>query len=78
MNFCTILIGVFMIGSSKSYAATYIYDEKVLSQAAAWGSIFSTLRFVWSFLLDRFSYKSVYTALILCQIVTGFTLPNIL
>lgn len=78
MNFCTIIPGVFMIGSSKSYAATYIYDEGVLSQAAAWGSIFSTLRFVWSFLLDRYSYKSVYTALILLQLVTGFSLPSIL
>jgi len=64
MNFLTIFAGVFMVGSSKAYAEDWIKNEEYLSLVASIGSIFGALRFIWSFMLDKYSFKLIYGILI--------------
>lgn len=40
--------------------------------------IFATLRFVWSFAMDKYSFKQVYGMVLLIQICIGALLPTIL
>jgi hypothetical protein len=39
------------------------------------GGIFGALRFIWSFLLEKFSYKLIYGILLVFQIIIGVCLP---
>ena len=64
MDFLTIFFGAFIIGSYKSYGLENINDEMFLSRIGPVASLFGVFRFVWSFLIDRFAYKTVYGVLI--------------
>lgn len=78
MNFMSIQLGVFLIGSAKSYAMLHFKNEDFLSTAISFGSIFGACRFFWSFLLDKYSYKVVYGSLVSLQLLIGFTLPSVM
>lgn len=78
MNSLTFCFGTFIVGSVNSWALSTIRDVKFLSTVASFGSVFGSCRFVWSFLLDRFSYKLIYGIMICCQIVVGLALPTII
>ena len=75
MNFLTIFMGVFMVGSSKSYAGFHIIDEKFLSSIASLGCVFGAMRFIWSFFLDKFSYRTIYSFLCILNILVGTLTP---
>ncbi len=77
MNFLTIFFGTFIIGSFKAYGETKLSDENYLSFIGAISSIIGCFRFIWSFLIDHYSYKLVYGILIFIQIILAFTFPFI-
>ena len=64
MNFLTIFFGVFIVGSEKTYGSGYIKNENLLSLVASIGGIFGACRFIWSIMLDKYSYKLIYGLLI--------------
>ncbi len=78
MNFLSIFLGIFLIGSEKEFGKDHFTNEKFLSLVASSGGIFSALRFIWSFLLDKFSYKKIYGVLLLLQVFIGASLPYFL
>ena len=65
-----------MVGSSKTYGEKHIKDEEFLSIVASLGSIFGACRFIWSFMLDKYSYRVIYGTLIALQLVICFGLPQ--
>ena len=64
MNLASVLVGLFVIGSSKPYGEETIGNEKFLSLAASLASMFGIFRFIWSFMLEKYSYIFVYSILI--------------
>ena len=77
MNFLVIFYGTFIIGSYKSYGELTIHDEKFLTKTGAIASIVGCFRFIWSFAIDRYSYKLIYGILICTQIFLSFSFPFI-
>mmetsp|Transcript_3310 Transcript_3310/g.5499 ORF Transcript_3310/g.5499 Transcript_3310/m.5499 type:complete len:188 (+) Transcript_3310:1133-1696(+) len=67
MNYLTIFTGYFVVGSAKTYVLTAIPDEGFLSLVSSIGGLFGAMRFIWSALLDKFSYKTIYGILIVLQ-----------
>jgi hypothetical protein len=67
-----------VVGSSKTWGEEVIGKEGFLNNIAAIASIFGALRFFWSFLLDRYSFKLIYGICIVIQIIIGFGLPPIM
>lgn len=49
-----------------------------LSNVLSVASVCGALRFFWSFLLEKYSFKAVYGTLVLFQIIIGFLTPSIL
>ena len=78
MNFLSIFLGIFLIGSEKEFGKDHFTNEKFLSLVASCGGIFSALRFIWSFLLDKFKYKVIYGILLAMQVFIGAALPYFL
>ena len=64
MNILSVFNGVFFVSSAKTYGGEFITDESFLSHVGAIASIFAALRFFWSFFLDKYSYKTIYSILI--------------
>jgi hypothetical protein len=56
MNTLTILHGIFIVGSIKTWAdkSQAFGSENWLDQIVSIASIFGALRFFWSFLLDKY------------------------
>jgi hypothetical protein len=78
MNFLTIFTGYFIAESTTTYAKQYIKDPEFLELVRTISTFFGALRFIWSFSLDKFSYKRTYGILICMQIGLIITLPFIL
>jgi len=78
MNVLTILQATFIVGSGVTWGDKHIVDASYVSFVASVASIFGALRFFWSFLLDKFSFKLIYGIMMCFQILIGFSLPSIL
>jgi hypothetical protein len=65
MNLMSVLFGLFVIGSSKSYGEDKLKDEDFLSLAASLSSVFGIFRFLWSIPLQALGFKIVYSVLII-------------
>ena len=64
MSLSSVLLGLFVIGSSKAYGQLRIKNESLLTIAATLSNIFNIFRFVWSFALERIGYKKIYFILL--------------
>jgi MFS family permease len=78
MNTLSIFHGMFILGSGKTWAEQAFTDDKFLSYVLSVGSFFGALRFFWSFLMDKFSFKQIYGTMLLIQLVIGLILPIIM
>ena len=79
MNFFSIFLGIFVIGSQKDWGKSIFESaEKFLSSVASLGGVFGAMRFIWSFLVDKYSYKLIYSILLIFQIIIGVCLPLVL
>lgn len=75
----SVFAGYYTIGVFKIYGLTVeeLNDDRFLTIVGSVASIFNAVRFVWSTLLDRYSYKQVYGSLLLIQIAVCGTFPFI-
>ena len=65
--------------SSKLYAEEYgSMHESVVSKVLSIASICGALRFFWSFLLEKYSYKKIYGTLVAIQVVVAYIFPTII
>jgi hypothetical protein len=72
---CSIFSGLFVVNQTKEFGfLNGLDDDRYLSLIASIGSIFNTLRFVWSWWLDHSRLKIVYATLILMQVFLNFTI----
>ena len=78
MNFFSIFLGIFVIGSQKDWGKSIFESEKFLSSVASLGGVFAAFRFIWSFLVDKYSYKLIYSILLILQMIIGVCLPLVL
>jgi hypothetical protein len=65
---------MFVINTFKSYGMKQIKNDQFLTLVGSIASVFGGIRFVWSYLIDRYSYKFSYTIVLLMNIFFGFTL----
>jgi MFS family permease len=78
MNFCSIFLGLYVVNSYKAYGnINGLNDDKYLSFVGSMAAIMNSCRFVWSGLLDKFTYKTVYGALLAIQIGIGLTMEMV-
>lgn len=56
-----------MVKYGNVYANEYILDKSYLKLVSTIAAFFGSLRFIWSFLLDKISYKKIYGLLICIQ-----------
>ena len=63
-----------MINTFKNFGQEAIHDDRFLTAVGAVSSVFGGLRFFWSFLVDRYSFKVSYTTVVLINVVFGATL----
>jgi len=71
-------LSIYLIGNLKTYGQETINFETFLAFSATFSSVFSIFRFVWSFSLEKYSYKSIYGILLGIQMFMGVTLPLLL
>ena len=71
MAFFSVTMGGFVVTNYKSYGLDNGLSENLLTLIGSLGAIFNAIRFVWSALLDKFSYKLVYGVLLTLQIIFG-------
>jgi len=64
MSFLSIFVGFFSVGSYKVYGELAGENESFLAATGSAGAVFNSLRFIWSALLDKYSYKKVYGSLL--------------
>ena len=57
MAILSFFLGIFAVGSFKVYGEDNGISEGLLTTVGSVGAIFNAARFVWSGLLDRYSYK---------------------
>ena len=60
LNTLTIFFGTFIVGSNKTWGQQVIGKERFLNQIAGYATICAALRFFWSFLLDKYSFKIIF------------------
>lgn len=76
MNFMSISTGFFAVNNFKTYGIKNgLTNEDYLAWLGSIASVFSSVRFVWSYATDYYSYKVVYAVLLIMQIVLDFTTP---
>ena len=75
MNMLSVITGYFTVNNFKKFAQLNdIRNENYLAWVGSAAAIFNAIRFIWSFATDYFSYKSVYSVLLVIQIVLSFTM----
>lgn len=77
MNFFSIFLGLFVANMWKQYWNTLADppSDKLQSTIGSIGLVFNGMRFIWSMLLDHYSYKSVYGSMLVLEILIAFTFP---
>jgi hypothetical protein len=73
MAILTFFLGSFAVSNYKLYGRDNIpgKNEEYLTYLGSAGSVFNGLRFLWSFALDRVSFKKLYSVMIFVNIVFG-------
>jgi MFS family permease len=64
------------LASFKKSASKILHDDSFISIAGAVGAFCGGIRFQWGPLVDRFTFKKVYAAILILQIILGATFSN--
>ena len=67
-------MGLFVINSFKAFGKQSINDDEYLTVVGAVSSVFNGIRFFWSYLVDRFSFKFSYMLVLCVNIIFGSTI----
>jgi len=65
---------MFVINTFKNFGMQHIKNDDFLTVVGSVASVFGGIRFVWSYLVDRYSYKFAYSIILCMNIVFGLTL----
>jgi hypothetical protein len=65
---------MFVLNTFKKYGQANIKDEKFLTLVGSVASIFGGIRFVWSQLVDRYSFKMSYSIVLGINLIFGATI----
>jgi len=78
MSSLSVFTGFFVINQTKVYGMLNgLTNDSYLATVASIGSVFGTLRFVWSTVLDYSTYRLVYSTLLVTQILLCLTVSLI-
>mmetsp|Transcript_24139 Transcript_24139/g.32910 ORF Transcript_24139/g.32910 Transcript_24139/m.32910 type:complete len:186 (+) Transcript_24139:1013-1570(+) len=75
MAFLSIFVGYFCVGQFKSYGERKGHSDNYLTALGSAAAFFNSIRFVWSAILDKVSYKYVYGTMLVIQIIVSGTMP---
>lgn len=67
-------MGLFVINTFKKYGMQSIKDDRFLTTVGAVSSVFGGIRFLWSYLVDRYDFKFSYTIILCMNVAFGGTL----
>lgn len=70
----SIFIGLFTINTFKNFGMKNLNDNAYLTTVGAVSAVFGAIRFVWSYLVDRYSFKLSYGIILCINIIFGSTL----
>ncbi len=68
---------MFVINTYKKFGMQHIKDDVFLTAVGSVSAVFGGIRFVWSYLADRYSFKFSYLIVLLMNVVFGFTLISV-
>lgn len=79
MNFMSIFLGLFIANEYKVFWLTAKNPPKdqFISTVGSIAAIFNGLRFTWSWLLDHYSYRTVYGIMLTLEIIIGCSMPSV-
>ena len=63
-----------MINTFKSFGMEKIKSDEFLTVVGSIASVFGGIRFIWSYLVDRYSYRLSYSIVLIMNVVFGSTL----
>lgn len=71
----SVLFGYYTVDVYKIFgdSRTVLNHEIYLTEVGSLSALFGSFRFVWSGLLDHYSYKKVYGSLLIIQMILGST-----
>lgn len=65
---------MFTINTFKQYGMKNIRNDDFLTVVGSVSAVFGGVRFVWSWLVDRYSFKLSYGIVLIINVIFGFTL----
>jgi hypothetical protein len=71
MYFNSKVLGMFVLNTFKKYGQENIKDEKFLTLVGSVAAIFGGIRFIWSQLVDRYSFKLSYSIVLGINLIFG-------
>ena len=74
MQFLSIFVGYFVANVFKDYGELHIDDDRYLTIVGAVAAGWAGLRFIWAFIMQKLSYKVVYSLMLITQIVCCVTI----
>ena len=74
MMYLSSFFGYLVLNQYKVFGSEFIKDDHFLTLVGAAASIFSVIRIFWVFLIQKFSFKIVYSIMLLIQIVVCLTI----
>lgn len=74
MMYFSIFYGYFVANIYKDFGSKYIDDDRFLTIVGAVSAACAGFRFVWSFLMQKLSFKLVYSIMLVSQIIVSTVL----
>ena len=76
MAFLSIFIGYYTVNVFKNMGEQYhkLNDDRYLTLVGSIAAVFNSIRFIWSGMLDKYSYKKVYGTMLSIQIIVASTM----
>ena len=76
MNTLSVISGFFAVNNFKKYGQLNgLTNENYLAWLGSAAAVCNSIRFIWSYATDHFSYKVVFGVLLVMQIILDFTIP---
>lgn len=77
MMLLSVFLGFYVAGVYKLYGNSVLKDDAFMTMVGSFAFIFGAIRFVWSWLVDLYSYKFSYTIILVIQSFLALTLVAI-
>jgi len=74
MMYLSIFYGYFIANVYKDFGELYIKDDRFLTLIGALSAAWAGFRFIWSFMMQKLSFKMVYSIMLVLQILVAVTI----